>query len=45
MKKTMSTYHIKLWGDNKSHKTLYMRIHKEKYIQIYIDYLIEEMCE
>ena len=19
--KTMSTYHIKLWGDNKSHKT------------------------
>ena len=38
----MSTYHIKLWGDKRSHRTLYMIIYqKEKYIQVYIDYLIE----
>ena len=35
--------YIKLWGDNTSHKTSYMTIHQEKYIQVYIDYLIEEM--
>ena len=39
--KTMSTSHIKLWGDNRSHKTSYMRIHPEEYIQVHIDYLIE----
>ena len=39
--KMMTTYHIKLWGDNTSHKTSNMRILQEKYIQIYIDYLIE----
>ena len=27
-------------GDNRSHKTSYMKIHQEKYIK-YIDYLIE----
>ena len=37
----MSVLHIKLWGDNRSHKTSYMRIYKEKYIQVYIVYLIE----
>ena len=33
--KTMSTQHNKLWGDKASHKTSYMKIHKEKYIQVY----------
>ena len=33
------TYQV--MGDKRSHKTLYMRIYKEEYIQEYIDYLIE----
>ena len=32
---------IKLWGENRSHKTSYMRIYKGRYIQVYIDDLIE----
>ena len=33
--------YIKLWGDNRLHKTRYMIIHQEEYIQVYSDYLIE----
>ena len=33
------TYQV--MGDNRSHKTSYMSIYKEKYIQVHIDYLIE----
>ena len=41
MENNVNITHIKLWGENTSHKTSYMRIHQEKYIQIYINYLIE----
>ena len=34
-----TTYQV--MGRQKIHKTSYMRIYKEKYIQVYIDYLIE----
>ena len=39
--KNIKIAYIKLWGDNRSHKTSYMRIHQVEYIQVYIDYLIE----
>ena len=35
-------HNISSYGETKDHKkTSYIRIHEEKYIQIYIDYLIE----
>ena len=41
MENDVNIKHIKLWGDNRSHKTSYMRIYQKEYIQVHIDCFIE----